>query len=193
MEPRSAPDQNLIFKGDFVMAVQDCSIRIQCRQCGEIKDISHFNKDASKLYGVRRICRPCHRSESKVFAEPRRDAYNQRSQIWYVENKERKQEYDIKNRPIYYQNNRAKMLAKTNRRRAAIRAHTPNWADASLIKAIYLAAAEQSVKTGTQYEVDHIVPILSKIVCGLHCEANLQILTSQENKKKKNVFWPDKP
>jgi hypothetical protein len=43
------------------------------------------------------------------------------------------------------------------------------------------------------HDVDHIVPLTSKFVCGLHCEANLQYLPSRVNQSKKNRYWPDMP
>ena len=42
-----------------------------------------------------------------------------------------------------------------------------------------------------QLHVDNIVPLKSAIVCGLHWEGNLQLLTSVENIKKGNRTWPD--
>lgn len=46
--------------------------------------------------------------------------------------------------------------------------------------------------------VDHIVPLIGKIngkivVCGLHCEANLQIMSIEDNKRKGHTLWPDMP
>ena len=37
-------------------------------------------------------------------------------------------------------------------------------------------------------EVDHVVPLQSKFVCGLHCEANLQVITKSKNASKCNRF-----
>lgn len=38
-----------------------------------------------------------------------------------------------------------------------------------------------------------LVPLHSKVVCGLHCEYNLQILEAKKNIGKGNRHWPDMP
>ena len=69
--------------------------------------------------------------------------------------------------------------AKTVRRN---KTHVPAWADKAKIAGIYKESREKGLT------VDHIIPLNNKLVTGLHCEANLQLLTMVENRKKGNRF-----
>ena len=80
----------------------------------------------------------------------------------------------------------------TSRARAQGRA-TPAWADRSAMREIYRQAAQASELLGVKHHVDHIVPLKSDLVCGLHCEANLRVVTATDNLKKHNRSWPDMP
>ena len=66
-------------------------------------------------------------------------------------------------------------------RRAKKKQATPTWANLSAIKEIY-----RTCPTG--YHVDHIIPLTHPLVCGLHCEQNLQHLSAVENIRKSNSF-----
>jgi len=64
---------------------------------------------------------------------------------------------------------------------------TPKWADINCIEEIYKKSKVLS-EMGQHYHVDHIVPLNHPLVCGLHVEHNLQIITKEENSKKNNKF-----
>jgi hypothetical protein len=77
-----------------------------------------------------------------------------------------------------------------HKRRAAELSATPAWADLDAIEAIYAESQRMQAETGVPHHVDHIVPLISKYVCGLHCEANLRVLPAIDNVKKGNRQWP---
>ena len=64
----------------------------------------------------------------------------------------------------------------------------PIWADRNKITQFYLDARQLTTETGVKHEVDHIIPSNHPLVCGLHNEFNLQILTKTENCRKSNKF-----
>lgn len=75
-------------------------------------------------------------------------------------------------------------------RRAAKNQALPKWADKKKIAQIYDECIRISADTGIPHQVDHIYPLTSGWVCGLHCEANLQILPAAVNHTKSNRPWP---
>jgi len=89
----------------------------------------------------------------------------------------------------YAREHPARRCAHRAKRRAAKLRATPSWLtdeDLRRMRAVYEHAVELSKLTGVKMHVDHIVPLRSKLVCGLHVPWNLQILTAQENCKKNN-------
>lgn len=56
------------------------------------------------------------------------------------------------------------------------------------LKLKYLEAQRLTLETGVEYVVDHIVPLKHPLVCGLHSDANTQIVTASYNAAKGNTF-----
>ena len=82
-----------------------------------------------------------------------------------------------------------KVTAHTVKRHAAKLKAIPAWvgcAENLLIGKFYTKAKSLSEITGIPHEVDHIIPLQGKTVCGLHCPSNLQVLTASENRSKHN-------
>lgn len=83
--------------------------------------------------------------------------------------------------------------ADTARRQLILRQAYPAWADDTLIAEFYALARLRTLMTGIPWEVDHIVPLNSDLVCGLHWEGNLQVIPAAANLAKSNDWWPDMP
>ena len=132
--------------------------------------------------------------------EERKERKRENDKKYQEKNKERKQEYD----KIYQEENREKIrkyreknkellsiqYAKNGiKRRVQHRKAIPAWFEQEQDKValIYAKAREFG------FHVDHIVPLRSKKVCGLHTWANLQLLAPEVNISKGNRRWPDMP
>jgi hypothetical protein len=202
------------------MAIENCTTK-QCRDCGEIKPLNAFSKKLRGILGVRPECNVCRSTirrsryaEDEEFRIRKRDSdrkYRQknkqinrlRATAWRLANPlrhyEKKQAWVEANSALMaqYKNEWRKrnphiVNAATARRAAAKIKATPGWANSFFIAEAYHLARLRTTATGILWEVDHLIPLRSKTVCGLHAENNLQLLPASENRKKSNRYWPDK-
>lgn len=120
-----------------------------------------------------------------------------KSRAWRAANLVRARELDrrvywrnIEGKAVWHKNYKARHRQSINaaegERKKAIRLRTPKWADRSAIKKIYDCARELREQTGTNIEVDHIIPLRGKNVSGLHIAENLQISSGMQNRMKFN-------
>lgn len=96
----------------------------------------------------------------------------------------------------WQRNNRYKVVANAAKHRAG--EAVPAWANEEKIALFYEEATFATEFFGIPFHVDHIVPLSGvrrnkKIVCGLHWEGNLQVITDAQNYRKNNCYWPDMP
>lgn len=134
-------------------------------------------------------------------------AYNQREDTkerkheWYQENRDqviaaaatRPQHVKREYQQAWKERNLVWTRADTKARRRKHRSATPPWLtrkQKSEIRQLYQIAITMTQTTGEQYVVDHIYPLRSDVVCGLHVPWNLRVVTQQENLRKSN-FLPD--
>ena len=127
----------------------------------------------------------------------RREEVKDRKNEWYQENREmvinnaatRPAHVLREYRNTWKTNNKTQIRADTKARRRKHREATPKWLSRkqrSEIRQIYQIAITMTQTTGEQYVVDHIVPLRSDHVCGLHVPWNLRVITQEENLKKSN-------
>ncbi len=107
--------------------------------------------------------------------------------VYRAANKEKEAAY----RAAYAARNKDRLAEKAAGRRARKLRATPAWADKAAMRAVYADAQRLILATGVPHHVDHVVPLKSEWVCGLHCPANLEIRIGGENLSKGNRRWPD--
>jgi flagellum-specific peptidoglycan hydrolase FlgJ len=114
--------------------------------------------------------------------EPRRLAKLARQHEARAANPEKQTAYSRR----HYEANKEHYAEKCAYRRTQRIAATPPWCDRSKIAELYLEAQRLTQETGVPHEVDHIIPLSGKRVCGLHIPQKMQIITRRQNRTKHN-------
>jgi 5-methylcytosine-specific restriction endonuclease McrA len=97
-------------------------------------------------------------------------------------------------RKAWADKNLVSVRANTKNRRRKHRDATPPWLtrrQKTEMRSMYQIAITMSKTTGEAYVVDHIWPLRSDDVCGLHVPWNLRIITRAENLQKSNSLPTD--
>ena len=167
----------------------------RCSGCKETKPLNCYSKDGF-------YCKPCARAYLKQYRDKNGARLSVLKKKWYLDNRERilleKREYTRRVSSDVMEKRRVKRqsdplaMAKHNHagalRRASETRSTPVWADLEKISEFYLLARRLSKETGIRYSVDHICPLRSELVCGLHVHNNLQVIPLVENCSKQNKY-----
>ena len=173
-----------------------------CTKCKENKELTTFSKCSGNKDGYEYNCKSCRNIDSKqnnakievkeknkIYQKERREqsTYEEYRQKVYQKHKlkirQQHKVYDSKSE------NKVKKLASGSKYRATKLNATPSWLTKDHFKQIesfYERAKELEEATGEKFHVDHIIPLQSKIVSGLHVPWNLQVLTEEENLRKSN-------
>ena len=188
-----------------------------CKDCKVEKTFSEFGKLSANKDGLNNSCKQCQREYTNAWnrANPEKaaakakkhrllhiDKHLAREAAYRDANREmlnaRQREIGMATRPLLRAKKRIKNAEEPwiNRELHAhkrARGGVAPWSSRDARLEIYKVAHEMTVATGIPHEVNHIVPLQSKHVSGLHCEANLEVLTMSDNRKLKNGTWPDMP
>ena len=161
-----------------------------------------------ELKGLRRNsnCISCARNRSQEWAKKNKNRTEEIKRNWYQRNKDKLRPIYANYKKEHTQENRLNSerwrLKNPEKRSATVRRHnaeklkaTPKWANKFIIEEAYdLARRRTLLKSGGhKWHVDHIVPLRSPFVCGLHVEHNLQVIPAITNQLKNNTVWPDMP
>jgi hypothetical protein len=157
-----------------------------CSKCKESKPFESFNKNKAQKDGYEYYCKIC-------LKEIRKDKSAAYSKKYRLNNLELRILSDRLQSLKYRKAHPEKFAAANAKRRAVHKKATPKWINTKVVEDYYLRAKTWSKLSGEFWQVDHIVPLQSKLVCGLHCEQNLTILSKSVNVIKNNRYWPDMP
>lgn len=173
----------------------------QCSKCLEIKELGEFYTRKISKDGFYGKCKLCASVENKKWRTENVERKRQLDANYRQNNKDKVNGYRLKwakNNPEKLVESRKKWRNKNpdkcrgywqkhnSRCDRKIRARKCSWADINKIKDIYRKCRQISRVTGIQHHVDHIVPLCSDRVCGLHYECNLQIIPATDNLRKSN-------
>lgn len=124
------------------------------------------------------------RNKKRYWSDPEKARAARR--VYYAENKE----LEAKKYKDWAAQNRSKRTSAQVYRDAAKKKATPSWANSDDISRVYSVCERVTKRTGVPHHVDHIVPLVSDVVCGLHVFNNLAVVTAKENQSKSNRKWP---
>ena len=157
-----------------------------CTVCKEDKSLVEFQvKRSNKTDGLTSGCKAClsiARAVSYQRNKSKQDVYNRE----YAK-KNTSSVRATKNR--WKSGNIGKVRADTAKRRANKLSATPKWFEKDKVAQLYKISDFLTKSSfGDNFHVDHIIPLQSSLVCGLHCLDNLRVISANENLSKGNRY-----
>jgi hypothetical protein len=159
----------------------------RCNKCAEDKPLAMYYKHSGGSMGVRGQCIDCYNLKSFELRKEKGPEIASKKAKQYLDKYPEARQRARQRTQEWRKNNLAYDAFRRSMRAKAIKQATPQWADIESIKIVYKKAQEYG------FHVDHIVPIKSKLVCGLNVHANMQLLDGEINSSKGNRWWPDMP
>lgn len=159
----------------------------RCPNCKILQSRTAFHRDRSAKDGLQFHCKICQANHLRKWTKNnpgRKFEYHKR---WVKANAVRVREVDRR----WYKANVERRIHQNWLRELRKRHRTPVWANLKAIAEFYKEAKLLTAATGIRYDVDHIIPLVSRIrsvaqpiACGLHVHNNLQVITHELNTQK---------
>lgn len=154
-----------------------------CTKCTQDKPLDQFYKRSDRD-AYQSWCKSCKHELGKKWHSKNKQRHSELTRRWYEENKEQ----HLARTNQWAKDNADKKQAAWAHRDKRAKQATPEWVDRSELKQFYHLAMNYSKASGVKHEVDHIVPLINDLVCGLNVPNNLQVITAEQNRRKSNKF-----
>lgn len=184
-----------------------------CSVCGIEKSTQEFNKHKQSKDGFKSQCKQCRSDDyylkitiNKQIASEYRSTHKEEIKLQRYNSKEKtsvyNKEYGYKNKEkiqnnrdnnkerscLYEKDYRSKNKPKLKEKQARVRIDRKQ-ASKIILNHIYKIQTQDIYKLcPINNEVDHIIPINHKLICGLYVPWNLQYLDKISNRIKRNKF-----
>lgn len=170
-----------------------------CGCCLSAKTLENFSKHKRSKDGYQKYCKSCVSAYKKDYYVRNKQSILELRKEYYEENKDKVagnvKSYQERNKDKiacyqveYRANNKFRLNALKRKYEMSKLQATPKCLIDSDFAAMseFYKEAELLSKQGSKFHVDHIVPIQSKLVCGLHVPWNLRVIHFKDNLSKSN-------
>lgn len=173
-----------------------------CSQCRLSLSLDLFHKNIRRKDGYHEYCKDCRKEQynrrdktsaikrsARRYKEKRKECLDGMRE-YYLKRLEEKKLYGRK----HYEQNKYKYVSNAMERKAQIKRATPKWFDSDhrfVYREAHLLAKLREQTTNIKWEVDHIVPLRGKNVCGLHLMENFAVIPKVLNNYKRAKFSED--
>jgi hypothetical protein len=203
----------LLHFGESIIATMQATKK--CSICELVLPLKEFHRDAQNKDGLQGYCKECNKSLRRRRQQKNKEKHangftvaikekkcNVCKQILPISEFSRNittkdgfryscKKCDSDRDSAWKKNNPDKNRALKAKRRAKKKQALAPWASPSELQKHY-AHAQWLNKTlpNHKFQVDHIFPLQSDFLCGLHVETNLMVLEASQNASKNNRQWP---
>lgn len=167
-----------------------------CAECKQSLDLTAFHKNKRRSDGHHEYCKKCRKAQydrrDRISAVPRaairyatkkQECLKGMHQL-YMRKRDAKKEYGRR----HYELNKSKYVYNANLRKLHVKIATPKWFDADhafVLREAFDLAKRREQFTGIPWDVDHVIPLRGKTVCGLHVRENISVIPRTVNNSKR--------
>jgi hypothetical protein len=167
----------------------------RCKSCEKLRHAKTYLENREKVSSKRKQYCENHKEEKALYDKEYRLNNIDKIKVQNKNSYEKNKQKVLERSKVWKKNNPASVLAKNSRSRAKKFSATPSWLTKdhkTFIEIQYQMAAFLTEQFGIKFHVDHIDPLKSEYLSGLHVPWNLQVIPAADNIRKSNKIIQEK-